>query len=54
MQSFNQAPNVNQNNIINTFDFLSPENLARINTKLSIEEIKDIPSTLSNLTSQMC
>ncbi len=54
MQNISQAPNVTNINSVTTFSFVSPENVNRINTPLSNQEIQNLSNSVTNLTSQMC
>lgn len=50
MQNLNQSPSINNINQVTTFDFVSPENLARMYAPVAEEEIKNRVNNLKKLT----
>lgn len=51
MQNFNQAPAASNINQFTTFDFVSPENLARMYAPVTEEEMSNRAKNLKKITS---
>ncbi len=51
MQNFNQSPSINNINQVMTFDFVSPENLARMYAPVTEEEMSNRFESLKKILS---